>query len=79
VPHRPEHLSHFTTLARMRPPRVTVAFAWMIMIGVALAAAVMAYAPWVQTAIGDGQVAALDPGDRPQQVTALVPGRVERW
>ena len=79
MPHRPEHLSHFPTLARMRPPRATVAFAWMIAVGISLAAAVMAYTPWVQTAIGNGQVAALDPGDRAQQVTALVPGRVERW
>jgi multidrug efflux pump subunit AcrA (membrane-fusion protein) len=33
----------------------------------------------VQTAQGQGQVVALDPDDRAQEVAALVPGRVERW
>lgn len=79
MPYRPEHIPHFPTLARMRPPRATVALAWMVVIGVGLAAAMLFYAPWVQTAIGNGQVAALDPDDRAQQVSALVPGRVERW
>lgn len=79
MPYRAEHLSHFPTLAAMRPPRATVALAWMIAAGIALAAALMAYVPWVQTAIGDGQVVALDPADRAQEVSALVGGRIERW
>lgn len=79
MPYRPDHLTHFPTLAAMRPPRLSVALAWMIALGIGLSAAIMAYVPWVQTAIGDGQVVALDPGDRAQDVTALVAGRVERW
>ena len=79
MPYRPEHLAHFPTLARMRPPRVTVALAWMIAAGIALSALIMAYVPWVQTAIGDGQVVALDPGDRAQEVSALIAGRIDRW
>ena len=79
MPYRPEHLAHFPTLARMRPPRATVALAWMIAAGIVIAALIMAYVPWVQTAIGDGQVVALDPDDRNQEVSALVAGRVERW
>ncbi len=43
MPYRPEHLQHFPTLAAMRPPRVTVAIAWMIAIGIALSAAIMVY------------------------------------
>lgn len=77
--YQPEHLLHFSTLAAMRPPRVAIAIAWMIAIGIALAAAIMAYVPWVQTAIGDGQIVALDPDDRAQEVSALVGGRIERW
>lgn len=79
MPYRPEHLAHFPTLAGMRPPRVAVALAWMIAIGIAVSAAIMAYVPWVQTAVGDGEVVALDPDDRAQEVSALVGGRVERW
>ncbi|MCW1431896.1 HlyD family secretion protein [Novosphingobium sp. JCM 18896] len=79
MPYRAEHLSHFPTLAAMHTPRISVVIAWMIGIGVALAAAIMFYVPWVQTAIGDGKVTALDPDDRAQDVAALIPGRIERW
>ena len=79
VPYRSDHLSHFPTLAGMQPPRITVALAWMIGIGIALSALIMAYVPWVQTAIGDGQIVALDPADRAQEVSALIAGRVDRW
>ena len=79
MPNRPEHLSHFPTLAAMRPPRVATALAWMIATSIGLAGGIMAYVPWVQTAIGDGQVVALDPADRAQEVSALIAGRVERW
>ncbi|MGQ3469552.1 RND transporter, partial [Xanthomonas campestris] len=71
--------AHFPTLAAMRPPSIAKALAWMLLIGVAIAAAIQALAPWVQTASGKGQVVSLDPGDRQQQVTAFVPGRVETW
>ena len=75
----PEHLSHFGTLARQRPPRTLVALAWMVTIGIIISAFILFAMPWVQTAQGQGQVAALDPGDRAQEVSALVAGRVERW
>ncbi|MGK6324126.1 efflux RND transporter periplasmic adaptor subunit [Sphingomonas sp. DT-51] len=76
---RPEHLAHFHTLAAIRPPRVGVALAWLVVIGIAAAAALLLFVPWLQTAQGRGQVVALDPSDRALGVTALVPGRVERW
>jgi multidrug efflux pump subunit AcrA (membrane-fusion protein) len=79
MPYRPDRITHFPTLAAMRPPRLAVAVAWLLAVGIVIATAVLAFVPWVQTAGGTGQVVALDPGDRQQQVTALVPGRVERW
>ena len=79
MPYRPDRIAHFPTLAAMRAPRIAVALAWMLLFGIAIAAAIMALVPWVQTASGTGQVVALDPDDRQQQVTAFVPGRVERW
>ena len=33
--HLPEHLAHFRTLASLRPPRVTVAIAWIVTVGIA--------------------------------------------
>lgn len=74
-----EPSAHFRTLASLRPPRVGVAVAWLVTIGIGAALAVLFLVPWLQTAQGQGQVVALDPGDRAQDVTALVPGRVERW
>lgn len=79
MPHRPEHIAHFRSLASLHPPRVTVALAWMIMVGIGFSVAILVAVPWVQTAQGTGMVVALDPDDRAQEVTALVPGRVERW
>lgn len=79
MPYQPEHLAHFRTLATLRPPRVGMAIAWIVIVGIVTAIAVLFLVPWLQTAQGRGQVVALDPQDRIQDVTALVPGRVERW
>ncbi|HEX8388474.1 MAG TPA: HlyD family efflux transporter periplasmic adaptor subunit [Sphingomonas sp.] len=79
MPYRPDRLAHFKTLSTMRPPRVARAFAWMIVLGIVSAVLIMFLVPWVQTAQGQGQVVALDPDDRLQEVSAFVPGRVERW
>ncbi|MBN2972843.1 efflux RND transporter periplasmic adaptor subunit [Roseomonas aeriglobus] len=79
MPFQPDHIGHFPTLTRIRPPRIARVIAWLITIGIAIVAAILFLVPWVQTSAGTGQVAALDPEDRVQDVTALVPGRVERW
>lgn len=76
---RPEHAAHFRTLEALRPPVVGRAVAWMILVGLAVTAAILFGVPWVQTAPGTGQVIALNPEERLQTVTALVPGRVEAW
>lgn len=71
--------AHFTTLGAMRPPRVLRWMAWMVALAVPATVAFLLLVPWVQTAPGRGAVTALDPHDRIQQVTALVPGRVDKW
>lgn len=78
MPYQPDQ-THFPTLAAMRAPRLGSALAWMLLLSIAFAAAIMVLVPWVQTANGTGQVVALDPDDRQQQVTALVSGKVDRW
>ncbi|MHA6717869.1 efflux RND transporter periplasmic adaptor subunit [Sphingomonas sp. RS6] len=79
MPFRPEHIAHFRTLDRLRPPRTTRVLAWMLAIAIAIVAVILFTVPWVQTAAGTGQVVALNPDERVQTVTALVPGRVETW
>lgn len=79
MPERPQHIAHFTTLAALRPPRVTVVVARLVLGGIALTVAIMAFTPWVQTAQGQGQVIALDPDDRVREVSSLIPGRVTEF
>ncbi|WP_295528774.1 HlyD family efflux transporter periplasmic adaptor subunit [Novosphingobium sp. Chol11] len=74
-----EHAAHFKTLSAMRAPRITATLAWMLVLGIVISALILVLVPWVQTANGNGQVIALNPDDRQQQVTALVSGRVDRW
>lgn len=76
---RDQALSRFQTLASMRTPRPLRAFALMVILGLIASAVFMIYVPWVQTAYGAGQVIALNPQDRLQNITALVSGRIERW
>lgn len=74
-----EELARFKTLRELRTPHVVTALAIMLAIGIALSVAGLVYIPWVQTAQGTGQVIALDPRDRVQNVTALVAGRIDQW
>ena len=77
--YRLEHIAHFPTLASLRAPRAMVAAGWIIVIGIVIAALIMFFVPWVQTANGDGQVVALNPDDRAADVSALVGGRITQW
>ena len=76
---RSHDLTGFTTLASLRVPRTTRTLGRMIAISIPLLLVLLFAVKWVQTAPGRGDVIALNPEDRVQQVTALVPGRVERW
>ncbi len=70
---------HFQTLRRLHPPPVMRMLGRMIVIGIIIFILFITLVPWVQTAQGAGQVIAFDPRDRQQNITALVPGRIERW
>lgn len=76
---RSHDLTGFTTLASLRVPRTARTLGRMIAISIPLLLVLLFAVKWVQTAPGRGDVIALNPEDRVQQVTALVPGRVERW
>ncbi|MES1983348.1 MAG: biotin/lipoyl-binding protein [Pseudomonadota bacterium] len=79
MPFRADHITHFKTLASLRPPRPARVLGWMLLVGMVASIAFLLFVPWVQTSTGMGQVIALDPRDRVQNITALVPGRVEQW
>ena len=70
---------HFATLRGLNPPRVMVVFGGIVVVSVILLILFLTLVPWVQTAQGTGSVIAFDPRDRQQNITALVPGRLDRW
>ncbi|WP_164156892.1 efflux RND transporter periplasmic adaptor subunit [Sandarakinorhabdus rubra] len=70
---------HFATLRTLNPPPVMRMFGRLVLAGIIIFLLFIIVVPWVQTAQGSGQVIAFDPRDRQQNITALVPGRLERW
>ena len=74
-----EDMTHFTTLASIRTPRVMRAVFAMLLIAFAITIAFLIYVPWVQTTSGRGVVTTLSPNERKQDINALVPGRIEEW
>ncbi len=72
-------IPEFKTLRSLKTPSALRAIAVLLVIGITMSLAGLAFVPWVQTAPGTGSVIALDPRDRVQNITAMVPGRIERW
>jgi multidrug resistance efflux pump len=76
---REDDLRHFPTYRSIGTPRVARNLAILMLFGVFGSLAFLFFVPWVQTAQGQGRVTALDPRDRIQSISALVPGRVAEW
>lgn len=79
VAHLDQDMAHFTTLHKTGMPRIMRAVVAMILIGTTITLCFLIFVPWVQTTAGAGQIAALNPDDREQQINAPVPGRIEQW
>jgi multidrug resistance efflux pump len=74
-----EDLRHFTTYRSIGTPRIARNLAVLMLFGIIGSIAFLLFVPWVQNAQGQGRVTALDPRDRVQAISALVPGRVAEW
>ncbi len=74
-----EHKAHFKTLHTIRLPKAQWTLMGMIIFAMVACGIFVYVVPWVQTASGTGQVIALNPQDRVQNVTAFVSGRIEQW
>lgn len=74
-----EHKAHFKTLHTIRLPKAQWSLTAMVVLGMIACGLFVYFVPWVQTASGTGQVIALNPQDRVQNVTAFVSGRIEQW
>jgi RND family efflux transporter MFP subunit len=71
--------SHIKAMERVKVPRAERVLAFLLIFLILLAAAVLWYTPWIQTAQGDGVVNALRPEQRTQAISALVPGQIQTW
>lgn len=60
-------------------PKWTRVFAKVVGYGLLLFIVFISFTPWQQTSQGAGQIIAIDPTDRIQDVNATVPGRLNRW
>lgn len=76
--YRSEQLEQLNTIGRIRIPSAIKVSCWIICIGLVLGIAAL-WIPWVQTTSGTGQVTTLNPGDRVQNISALVSGRIAEW
>ena len=74
-----EDRAYFRTLAGIELPRVLRAIGLMLATGIIISVLFLLFVPWVQTIYGVGRVSALEPRDRVQNVTALLPGRIDEW
>lgn len=79
MPYHDLYGDKFTTLNGIGTPRVGRAVAFSIVLFFAIVIPFLIFVPWVQTANGPGQVTALNPNDRLQEINALVPGRIQEW
>ena len=69
----------WATLDSIRVPAPTRVLAILVVLLAVAGAAALWFTPWVQTVSGRGEVTALDPRDRQQDINALVGGRIDEW
>lgn len=73
------YLGHIATLGRLNVPRTDRVITAVLLLLIIFAAATLWITPWVQTAYGEGTVSTLNPSQRTQAISALVPGQIETW
>lgn len=73
------HNEKFTTLNAIGVPRVGIVVGIILLFSFMAVVLFLMFVPWVQTASGPGNVTALNPNDRMQEINALVPGRIQDW
>lgn len=73
------HRTNWTTFDSIRVPGIISTLSRMIIATIVIGALVLWFTPWVQTVSGRGEVTALSPEDRQQDIHALVGGRIDKW
>ena len=78
---KPEHVAIFNVIQRekLSDLRKSNMLAKRLLVLLVLIVIALMFTPWRQTATGYGKVSTLTPDDRPQQINALVDGRIKQW
>lgn len=74
-----KHRSQWKTMESIRVPGITRVVSVIIAGALIIGAAFLYFTPWIQTVFGRGEVTALHPRDRQQDINALVGGRIDEW
>lgn len=74
-----QHIEHFPTLRSIRIPQTMKVVTRLILFSVVFTVLFLVLVPWVQNTAATGKVTTLDPGDRQQNINALVTGRIDQW
>lgn len=74
-----DYLSNFSSLERINLPRTTRVIMLLVVTLITAGVAIAVFTPWVQTANGYGVISAVNPQDRTQAISALVPGQIQTW
>ncbi len=74
-----DDVAAFKAIETVRIPAASRVIAIILVLTVIGATAFLYFVPWIQTTSGRGQVTALDPRDRAQDLNALVSGRIQNW
>lgn len=76
---REVYFGEMSTFANLPSTSVLSLVARLVVGTVALTLVLLVFVPWQQTAYGSGFVRAVNPNERIQSISALVPGQVETW
>jgi multidrug resistance efflux pump len=66
------------SLKTINPPKSAKVLAYWV-VGMMIFAFICLFLPWQQNIEGVGQITALTPQDRPQEVQTAIPGRINEW
>lgn len=72
-------LKNFDSLKSETLPSWSLVFAKILISFLLFFAVILTFVPWLQTSKGTGQVSALDPNDRMQNITSNLKGRINKW
>ena len=72
-------LQNIVSVSEQSMPRAHKVVTGLIIGALLIAAAVLWFTPWIQTAFGQGSVDSMEPNGRMQAISALVDGQIKTW